>query len=39
MKLLFKYLILFLTGAMVYGIIEILWRGRTHWTMAVLGGI
>lgn len=39
MKLLFKYLILFLTGAAVYGIIEILWRGRTHWTMAVLGGI
>ena len=39
MKGLGKVFFLFLAGAMVYGIIEILWRGRTHWTMAVLGGI
>lgn len=39
MKLLFKHLILFLTGAVLYAAIEILWRGYTHWTMAVLGGI
>lgn len=39
MRLLCKYLILFAVGAVLYTIIEILWRGHTHWTMAVLGGI
>lgn len=39
MRLLFKYLILFAVGAVLYAAIEILWRGHTHWTMAVLGGI
>ncbi len=34
-----KALVLFLFGAAVYAIIEILWRGYTHWTMAVLGGL
>lgn len=33
-----KALVLFLFGAVVYAGIEILWRGYTHWTMAVLGG-
>lgn len=31
-------LLLFLVGGRVYTWIEILWRGRTHWTMFVLGG-
>lgn len=39
MRLLCKYLILFAVGAILYAAIEILWRGHTHWTMAVLGGI
>lgn len=26
-------------GAVGYSIIEILWRGYTHWTMAIAGGI
>lgn len=39
MRLLCKYLILFTVGAVLYAIIEILWRGHTHWTMAILGGI
>ena len=26
-------------GSIGYGIIEILWRGHTHWTMVLLGGI
>ncbi len=26
-------------GAAGYGIIEVLWRGHTHWTMVLLGGI
>lgn len=34
-----KYFTLFMTGALVYMTIEILWRGHTHWTMGVIGGI
>ncbi len=30
---------IFLTGAFAYSITEILFRGYTHWTMAVTGGI
>lgn len=26
-------------GAVLYGAIELMWRGRTHWTMVILGGI
>lgn len=32
-------LLLFLIGGRLYTWIEVLWRGRTHWTMFVLGGI
>lgn len=31
--------ILFLVGGLAYALIEILWRGHTHWTMFLLGGI
>lgn len=31
--------ILFLIGGRVYTWIELLWRGYTHWTMFLLGGI
>lgn len=31
--------ILFLIGGMAYTWIEILWRGYTHWTMFLLGGM
>ena len=34
-----KYLFLFITGGTIYGMIEMLSRGYTHWTMGVLGGI
>lgn len=34
-----KCLVLFCIGAVVYALVEILWRGYTHWTMAVLGGL
>ena len=34
-----KYFTLFMTGALVYMTIEILWRGHTHWTMGIIGGI
>lgn len=29
----------FMLGGVVYGVCEILWRGYTHWTMVLLGGI
>lgn len=31
--------LLFTVGGITYGIIEILWRHRTHWTMIITGGI
>ena len=34
-----EYLFAYLFGALGYGGIEMLWRGRTHWTMLMLGGI
>lgn len=34
-----KAIVLFLCGGGIYAAIEILWRGYTHWTMAVLGGL
>lgn len=36
---LFKYFILFLIGGFLYYAIEILWRGYSHWTMFILGGV
>ena len=38
-KLIIKYVVLFVTGGLVYMSLEILWRGYTHWTMGILGGI
>lgn len=34
-----KCALLFLIGGVLYCCIELLWRGRTHWTMAIVGGI
>lgn len=39
LKLLSKYLYLFYIGGSIYYLIENLWRGYSHWTMFVLGGI
>ena len=36
---LFKFLFLFGIGAFLYLLIEIWYRGYTHWTMAILGGL
>lgn len=33
------YLLLFLLGGAGYFLIECLWRGRSHWSMALTGGI
>ena len=34
----YKYSLLFFIGGFVYYLIEIIYRGYSHWTMAVLGG-
>lgn len=36
---LWKYICLFLIGGLSYCGIEVLFRGYTHWTMGILGGI
>ena len=33
-----KYCFIYLFGALVYGLMELMWRGRTHWTMLICGG-
>lgn len=33
-----KYLLLFLFGGAVYGLIEVSFRGYTHWSMIITGG-
>lgn len=32
-------LLLFLIGGSVYTLLEVLWKGQSHWTMFLLGGI
>lgn len=39
MKAMLKCAILALCGGGAYFVIEMIWRGHSHWTMAVLGGI
>ncbi len=39
MKRLKKNIICFIIGGVGYAMIELLWRGRTHWTMVIAGGI
>ena len=39
LKITIKYLFLGIIGSIIYMNLEILWRGYTHWTMGVLGGI
>lgn len=38
MKRVFEYTVVFLLGGMLYCMIEILWRGTTHWSMGIAGG-
>lgn len=39
MKKLYKYVALLLVGGGIYVLLELIWRGRSHWTMFLLGGI
>ena len=34
-----KSLAFFAIGGAGYGLIELIWRGRTHWTMIIAGGV
>lgn len=38
-RLLNKYITLFDVGGLLYVLLELLWRGRSHWTMFALGGL
>ena len=38
MKLLLKNTTLYVIGGIIYYLIEIAWRGHSHWTMCLLGG-
>lgn len=39
LKAILKHTVLALCGGCVYFLIEMAWRGHSHWTMAVLGGV
>ncbi len=34
----FEYGAVFVIGSVGYALVELLWRGRTHWTMMLTGG-
>jgi len=38
-KVIIKYMTLLLTGGGLYVLVELIWRGRSHWTMFLLGGL
>lgn len=39
MKMIKKYVLFFAVGGVGYGLLELLWRGHTHPTMILAGGI
>ena len=39
MKRLFEFATVFGIGGVLYSMVEILWRGYTHWTMTITGGM
>ena len=38
MRKFWEYVTVFLIGGVIYSMIEILWRGYTHWSMILTGG-
>lgn len=34
-----EYLCVFLSGSIIYNLIELAWRGYTHWSMSIAGGV
>lgn len=39
MKAFKKNAVFFASGGAGYGVLELLWRGRTHWSMLIAGGL
>ena len=39
LKKIFEFATVFLIGGAAYSILEIFWRGYTHWSMTITGGI
>lgn len=39
MIILKNYIVLFGLGAFAYGLLEVIWRGNSHWSMMIAGGI
>ena len=39
LKIIIKNLILFIIGGLIYNLVEIIYRGNTHWTMFIVGGL
>ena len=39
MKQRIKYVFLFITGGLLYNLVELVFRGWSHWTMFILGGV
>lgn len=39
MKQIFKILSIFLLGGISYMLVEVAYKGKTHWTMLIVGGI
>ena len=39
MKQILKQIFLYIIGGLIYLLIEILFRGHTHWTMFIIGGL
>ena len=38
-KLIIPYSIIFIISGLIYIMLELLWRGRTHWTMFICAGL
>lgn len=34
-----KYMVVFGAGGLIYAALELLWRGHTHWSMIITGGL
>ena len=39
LRTLYKHLVLAEVGGVIYVALELAWRGRSHWTMFILGGV
>ena len=38
-KIIIPYLVIFVVSGLIYMMLELIWRGRTHWTMFLCAGL